>query len=514
MLVKLLRQFFLDHNQFSQYDFDQRFYDNNRNVVGDGWWSFELPFPKLVAKSLFERGGYDIDDGSILKISVIPLELMFWLKTFVLLSIQSLINACVAIIVYKLIVTPNYQGGAIVEDKTCKKHQSAQNGVSSTFSPCTQQQILLVYGILVPVLLVGPFYMFLRVPQLSTNVTLMLCCCGAFPILVFRIFETISGQIPNFAIDSLQNFLLYYGASLSIKFDPKTKKPIPLTLSIFRTKLSCFVNKFLFTSILFSILMPFEYKIAPERPIHSLLDLYYWGNIVNAYMMAGLTSLLLDAGASGLGLLQSMISRKVFDDFHDSPLTKSTSSSDFWSNRWDKPVQSALKNGIYKPILQYLKPSEVVTASSTARSSKQQRYVIAAIGTFVVSGILHEYVWYFMSFRITMQQQEPFGHEYLYQPNHGHQMIFFLWNGILLLVERILRPILIRETKQSSSSSSGTIMSIQNYYSMIPQPIQTLLVLLLVLPVSHLFTDAYIRSSFYQDASFGFPICILSHVHA
>jgi hypothetical protein len=161
------------------------------------------------------------------------------------------------------------------------------------------------------------------------------------------------------------------------------------------------------------------------------------------------------------------------ESFSDSPLTKSTSPSDFWGRRWDRPVQSALSRGVFRPL----------------RQAGYSRHV-AAVLTFLVSGVLHEYVLYFMSLRhypASSIPNNPFQEPY--QPTYGHQFLFFVWNGVMLLIERALQGNAVLEWMQAN----------------LPKPIRTLLVLLLVLPISHLFTDEYIKSCFFSDAAFGFP---------
>ena len=78
----------------------------------------------------------------------------------------------------------------------------------------------------------------------------------------------------------------------------------------------------------------------------------------------------------------------------------------------------------------------------------------------------------------------------IYVPNYGNQSAFFIWNGVVLLLERALED------------TSGIRWMSKN----IPRPLQTAMVLLTVLPVAHLFTDEYIKSSFYGDTAFAFPL--------
>jgi hypothetical protein len=193
------------------------------------------------------------------------LSLIFWLQSFLLLCLQSIINIGVAIFVYKFIVQ--------------------QQGKNHTY--------LLGYGLVCPILLFGPLYLF-HVLEFK-NVTFMLCVAGAVPnLLLLRVIEAMHGMLPSFAEESAGMFALYYSATLQVKFDSKTNRPVPFTRRVFASKVWSFLSVFLQTSVLYSVLIPFGYSIAPKRPIHSLIDLYHWGNILNAFSMASMTSLLLD----------------------------------------------------------------------------------------------------------------------------------------------------------------------------------------------------------------------------
>lgn len=333
------------------------------------------------------------------------------------------------------------------------------------------------YGIIVPILLFGPFYL------LSTfefkNVMFILCLVGAVPnLLLLRVIEALHQLTPSFAKDDVGMLMLYFSASLRIKFDSKTKTPVPFTFKLFISKLTHFVSAFLQASLLYSVLIAHNYVVAPERPIHGILDLYYWGNILNAFLMASLTSVVLDGGASGLGLLTSLCTGVTLEPFSDYPMTQSSSPSDFWANRWDRPAASALRRGAFQPLRQ----------AGYSRNA-------AAVLTFVVSGLIHEYVLLLMAARQGIPNNPS---QETYQPAHGRQFFFFVWNAIVLMAERSLEGHPIISWMQSN----------------VPKSVRTALVLLTVLPVSHLFTDEYIRSCFFSDAAFGFPIITYSRTQA
>jgi hypothetical protein len=228
-----------------------------------------------IARSLLSEYPFEYDEREpqyffnipyVGTFGLIPCNIVFWLETFVFLCFQSVLNILVAILVHKFIV----------------------QGVLGKHS-----RVLLGYGVICPLLLCGPFYLF-HILELK-NVALMLCLAGAVPnLLTLRVLEATHGMLPSFAQENMGMLVLYFSATLQIKFDTKTLRPVPFSVRIFRSKVTSFLSVFLQTSLLYSVLLPYSYTIAPQRPIHNLVDLYYWGNIVNAFLMASLTSLVLD----------------------------------------------------------------------------------------------------------------------------------------------------------------------------------------------------------------------------
>jgi Membrane bound O-acyl transferase family len=359
------------------------------------------------------------------QLGILPLDLGFWITSFVLLCGQAVINTLVAVITYECLL------------------------------PTRKNHFLVGYGLVVPALLLVPLgiYRYWQPPNIAIMLTLM----GAVPnILTLRVLEAMHGKLPEYCHNNRKMLCLYFSSTLLLVF--RDGKPVPFTRTMFLQKLGHFVSVFLQTSLLLSLLLANDYQVFPS---HSS-NLLYWGNLGNALLLASLTSLVLDGGASGLGLLTSCVTGYALDSFCESPLTQSTSPSDFWGRRWDRPVQSALRRGCYAPL----------------RDSYSS--AVAAFGTFVISGFIHEYVLLTFSYR----------GQHSYQPRYGLQFIFFLWNGVVLILERYWKE-----------WTGG-------YKLPLPQPLQTALVLMTVLPIGHLFTDEYVRASFYDDTSWGFPILV------
>ena len=224
--------------------------------------------------SLFANNKFERDDREPQLFVSLPLvgtfgiahfSLLFWLQSFILLTMQSIINIVAAVIIYKFIVQ--------------------QRG--------TPQAYIIGYGIVCPMLAYTPFvligYLDLR------NIAFMLCLAGAtVALLLFRCLEAMHGTLPAFAEESLGKFVLYYSATLQFNFDEKTGKPIILTRQEIRSRLKEFCMVFVETSLCYSVLLPCHFRLFPRKQIQSLADLYYWGNIANNYIMASLTSLVME----------------------------------------------------------------------------------------------------------------------------------------------------------------------------------------------------------------------------
>lgn len=106
----------------------------------------------------------------------------------------------------------------------------------------------------------------------------------------------------------------------------------------------------------------------------------------------------------------------------------------------------------------------------------------------MASGVLHEVVVSVIAIKARLYPE--IGLDYV--PRYGNQLLFFVWNGVLLLLEHAF----------------GKHPVIQWMVKNLPQPIITCLVLLMVLPMSHLFTDEYLRSGFFTDFSISCPTIV------
>ena len=394
---------------------------------------FELPFSTTN------------DHNDHVQIGLIPLDLGFWIITFLLLCCQSAVNTVVALITYEYLLP------------TTTRHK--------------QNHFLIGYGIVVPTLILGPLVIcqYWQPP----NIALMLTLLGAIPVvLTLRVIEAMHGKLPDYCQQDRKMLCLYFSSTLLLLVHDGI--PVPFTRKIFLQKIGHFISVFVQTSLILSLLQATDYQVFPTH--HSSWNLLHWGNLGNTFLLASLTSLVLDGGATGLGILTSCVTGYTLDTFSESPLTKSTSPSDFWGHRWDRPVQSALKRGCYAPLRDIFSTN------------------VAAGATFVVSGVLHEYVLLIYTCR---------GGQHSYQPRFGRQFLFFVWNGTVMMLERYWK-----KWTQGSSFFDSNKSGSSSMWRWVSRPLQTALVLMTVLPIGHWFTDEYIRASFYNDVSWGFPILV------
>ena len=384
-----------------------------------------------------------------LTLGITGMDPMYWLLAFAMLSLQSVVNIIVAVTIYETILKRR----------------------NDTIS------YLVGYGIICPLILYWPLFV-LKLLDVH-NVTFMVCIAMNGPaLLVFRCMEAMHGVLPPFAYDTtkrhdqnkLSKFVMYYASTISFNFNPKTDYIQYVSKSEMRERLLHFARVFLEATLLFSFMIPYNYLPFPyRRPVHHWYEFLYWGNLCNNFIMAYLTSVCMEAGVTGLAILTSLLTGISTSKFNDEPLLSSASPSDFWGRRWNIIVGSALRRGVYRPL----------------RKNRVPR-LIAAFVTFIASGCLHEYVLFLLALR-GGRPNNPTGE--VYAPRYGNHWIFFIWNGFVLIGEYVLQ---------------GTVL-IRFLQTNIPKPIRTLLVLLTVIPISHLFTDEYIQCSFYSDISLGFP---------
>lgn len=175
-------------------------------------------------------------------------------------------------------------------------------------------------------------------------------------------------------------------------------------------------------------------------------------------------SISLSQSTTGISLLYNILYGYQTYDVVLNPMLRSKSPSDFWSKRWNLAVHKGLKNGAYKPVRKY----------TNSR-------VLAVIVTFVVSGIIHEYVNLVLFFDRGIQFE-------------WKQILFFSWNGVLILLEYAI----------------GGMPLFQWMSKSLPSFLVTAMVVSTALPLAHFFTGDWIKGGYFDAVMIAEPLVVCS----
>lgn len=281
------------------------------------------------------------------------------------------------------------------------------------------------------------------------------------------------GYMPKGSTSSLHDFRCQMGFLMDPLLDNENSgHAVPTTRESLREALVTHSVSFLVTAFLASMLAPYSYE--PFETSQKVQTVYWsleYRHLMNNFWTAVLVSLSLSFSLSGVHALVQLVGAFQCQHVVDHPMLLSSSPSDFWGRRWNRLVHGGLKNGIYKPI----------RASTNSRA-------IATVTTFLMSGLIHEYVWCVLFYQNVHQQD-------VYQPPFGKSLLFFGWNGILLVLEYAV----IGETLWKRMTS------------FVPRAVVTLIVVLMALPVSHLFTGDLIVGGYFQTLELALPMVIVTN---
>jgi hypothetical protein len=338
--------------------------------------------------------------------------------------IQSAIQCAFAVIIYKFIVQKRGSPGAY----------------------------LLGWGFILPIAIYIPFFLLEYFDM--RNRVLNLSASTVMTVIFFRCLEAMYNTSPDFVELSLQNYVAYYSSIAPFAYDPKTKARKRVTGA---ELLSAFVeNALTFTaaSLVLSFVMHHNFRIFDSPVEYNKLEwslrLLSPAHIGNAYFHAILLYCTLKIGfeLNCFGENAKGVStKKVFD----SPFLKSTSPTDFWTKRWNIMIQPVMRGGVFLPAKIFF-PKKV-----------------ALLITFVVSGLYHDYVWFCVFYSPKHLYDEKGVCEDCYEHKFGRVTLFFLFVGIIVLLERPL----------------GKLPQIQWMAKHLPSPAIAHFLLLVHLPLAH-----------------------------
>ena len=383
-------------------------------------------------------------------LAVLPPKLEFWVQLTLLLSVQMVISATFAVVVYKLIVS----------------RQQAE-----------PLRYLVGFGAVIPLALYVPFHLLVALDLQSKTLAMALIC---LPILVtLRCMEAMFGFVPPAAGKSLKNYAVYYASMMKTKFDEK-QEPAKASASDILRRIGEFGSLFVVLSLLFSCTSPYDFapfvtRFQAHSIDHGLVDLFHPFHLANNFVAAVLVSVSLSFSTLGSSLLFNISTGIMTERVVENPMFASKTPSQFWGRKWNNLVHSLLKSGIYKPVRQ-------VTSSNKA----------AIFSAFIASGLLHEYVWAILFYVHEHQKDESGKCSGCFYPIYGKQMVFFGLNGVTIALESMI----------------GGWHLFQWLKRSLPGPILTVLVLMTALPYGHLFTGDWIIGDYFSHFMLGFPVFV------
>ena len=308
------------------------------------------------------------------------------------------------------------------------------------------------------------------------------------------------GFAPAYATKSSLDYVLYFGTIVPVtrdKLGAYEKADVYYALSILRN----FIVYLCLMGTLQSIVTPsklfvFGPPVSREEwfSVSTLVNPTMWGNslvIAGKYLcvvfeksrrldhriynrkLSHRTLLLLRPTAlikmylatyvEGLKLVTTIITGCKVQEIMRNPLLKSKSPIDFWSRRWNLLIHTVLKGGVYKPIRKYY--------SST----------VAIIGSFLASGLFHEWLVHSIFLPIADQIDENGDCPSCFYPVYGGTTLFFLWQAGLVAGEIMF----------------GTSKLVKMITANVPGPARTAMVIAMGVPPAAYFCEPYARSDFF-----------------
>uniref|UniRef100_A0A6U3RJD3 Wax synthase domain-containing protein n=1 Tax=Ditylum brightwellii TaxID=49249 RepID=A0A6U3RJD3_9STRA len=391
----------------------------------------------------------------------------FWIEVSLVFILVLILGMVVSVIVYY----------TVLQRTTTTKQQQRSHTTNTTTAN------LITFGAIVPFCFLFP-YAFISVTNIQNVAQRFILCC---PIVVyaFRSVEALFGFSPPAVTVSLRKFVTYYATPAECMYNEDEKRFLMATSQDFKRSLFSFIQTIIMISFSFSLLShhgyePFESKnAAGEGALMTMKDYVNLMHLGNCFILAIMFHLmLLFIGGTFSLVIPLATGIKIIDLMHN-PLFESTSPSDFWGRRWNMTAHKMLKRAVFMPIRRY---------SST---------FVASLGVFIASGLFHEYLVHV----VMIYKRDP---KVMYTSSScpakvlehevqlGTNMAFFAWNGILVVIERLLK-------KHPMAKSIGLAL---------PPYVVPFFIVLMALPVAHWFSNPYVRGGYFYDLQVGFPVII------
>ena len=395
---------------------------------------------------------------SVTQCALLPPEFSFYFQLVFLILLQTLFNTILGVFVYKI----------LVRSQQTTKHDTKKD------TPSTKA-LLFAYGIALPCVVMGPIYLIRELD--IRNIGLVIATLSTPIVNSLRITEALYGFAPKTAQSNLHNYVTYFSCLYGMEFDDNQQTPKFVTQKFLVQRLTTLLRDFFIVSLLISVLIPHRYQFfdteaAVDSMDHTLSELLSWQHLCNNLLVATLLSTSLSQSTLGVSLVYNILYRVQTYEVVLNPILQSKSPSDFWGRKWNMLIHNGLKNGVYKPVRKYL-------------SSK----LLGVVATFLVSGILHEYINHVMFFEANSSNSATTTTTYRFS---WKQIIFFGWNGLLILLEYTI----------------GHWKIFDRMAKTLPNMLRSLLVLCCALPLAHLFVGDWIQRGYFDAIAMAEPILV------
>ena len=142
---------------------------------------------------------------------------------------------------------------------------------------------------------------------------------------------------------NFHQFLLYYTSPVTFVFDRKTGQVQAATKGEIMSKLGKLLPGLVETTVLLNLVLASDHYLFPMRVRETLVDFFYWGNLMNNLALAYLTEIYLEFGTRSAAIVISLATGLETIEVNDNPLSQSTSVSEFWGQRWNRLVGELLR---------------------------------------------------------------------------------------------------------------------------------------------------------------------------
>jgi hypothetical protein len=408
------------------------------------------------------------------KIELFIPSVSFMLQVIWIVFLQMILGCILATVIYVCIL-PNV-----------KQSSTASKALSTTAS---LQGFLVGFGFVIPATMMLPYH---AIDSFDIrNLGFRLAWCSLPMTIILRTVEAMFGFVPPQHCQTLWHYVRHTGFVLRPKYGKDGVTSVATTFySIGRIALeyvfwiSCMAVGYHFMGT--SSFCPFtalQYGTTATEAFDAHTIIYWdWPRLYDTFFQACMMNFSLALSITGASALGSLLTGvQMDDDVTQHPMFLSESVSDFWGRRWNNLIHVALKQGVYKPV-------RAVTDSKS----------LASLAAFVVSGLCHEYVWALLYLPTTAQLQD---HEFseglccsscYCESWMGKQLVFFGWNGVLIALEYLV---------------AGDMASYTNW---LPRLVRSHLIVLLSLPVGHLFTADITKAGYFSHLRSAIPMVTIT----